>query len=285
MRWIPTLTILALMAALLPAQTMSTQNCTIATASLSCTVGNIVGYSSVALQVTGSFTASLAVTGTVDGTNYFPVAVAPPTAAAVRSVSIIVPGVYWASVAGLVRVKVATASITGTAHLVARPSVQVAPFGADPDANTILNGADAPTTEGLDGDFYIRNSTHYLYGPKASGTWPGGISLVGPQGIQGATGPSPTVASGTAVLGVAEIASGACATAVNATATGTVTTDVITFAPNADISAVTGYAPATTGALKVYPYPSAGAVHFVVCNPTAAAITPGSVTLNWLVAR
>lgn len=53
---------------------------------------------------------------------------------------------------------------------------------------TILHGTAAPTTEGNDGDFYIRTTTNYLYGPKAGGVWPAGVSLVGPQGATGATG-------------------------------------------------------------------------------------------------
>jgi hypothetical protein len=44
----------------------------------------------------------------------------------------------------------------------------------------------------VNGDFYINTATNTLFGPKANGTWPAGVSLVGPQGIQGvagATGP------------------------------------------------------------------------------------------------
>lgn len=48
------------------------------------------------------------------------------------------------------------------------------------DGKTILSGTAAPTTEGVDGDFYIRTTTNYIYGPKAGGVWPAGVSLVGP---------------------------------------------------------------------------------------------------------
>jgi hypothetical protein len=42
--------------------------------------------------------------------------------------------------------------------------------GADgADGNTVLYGTLAPTTEGVDGDFYIRTSTNYIYGPKSGG--------------------------------------------------------------------------------------------------------------------
>lgn len=98
-----------------------------------------------------------------------------------------------------------------------------------------------------------------------------------------APGVARTIAIGTAKLGTAAIASGACASVVIVSATGVETTDVITFTPNADISAVTGYTPG--GGLSIYPYPTAGAVNFKVCNGTATSVTPGAVTLNWRVAR
>jgi uncharacterized protein YjbI with pentapeptide repeats len=59
------------------------------------------------------------------------------------------------------------------------------PFAIGTDGNGILYGTAAPTTEGVDGDFYIRTTTNYLYGPKAGGVWPSGTSLVGPAGSAG----------------------------------------------------------------------------------------------------
>lgn len=55
------------------------------------------------------------------------------------------------------------------------------------DGNTILYGTAAPTTEGVDGDFYIRTTTNYIYGPKAAGSWPAGTSLIGLPGADGET--------------------------------------------------------------------------------------------------
>jgi hypothetical protein len=52
-------------------------------------------------------------------------------------------------------------------------------------AGTIRNGTVDPTTEGVNGDFYINTSTSTLFGPKAAGVWPVGVSLVGPQGDRG----------------------------------------------------------------------------------------------------
>jgi hypothetical protein len=93
---------------------------------------------------------------------------------------------------------------------------------AGTDGKTVANGTADPTSStGVDGDFYINTATNMLFGPKASGAWPTGVSLVGPtgatgaqgiqgltgdqgiQGLMGATGPAPsgtgivTVSSGT----------------------------------------------------------------------------------------
>jgi hypothetical protein len=51
-----------------------------------------------------------------------------------------------------------------------------------------LSGTAAPTTEGVDGDFYIRTTTSMIYGPKAAGVWPAGVSLIGPAGSTGPAG-------------------------------------------------------------------------------------------------
>ena len=60
--------------------------------------------------------------------------------------------------------------------------------------NTVLSGTVNPTTQGVDGDYYLNTSTSTLFGPKAAGVWPAGVPLVGatgatgPQGLIGATG-------------------------------------------------------------------------------------------------
>lgn len=54
------------------------------------------------------------------------------------------------------------------------------------DGHTILSGAGAPANSiGTDGDFYLDTNTWTLYGPKANGTWPSGVSLVGSSGGSG----------------------------------------------------------------------------------------------------
>ena len=111
-----------------------------------------------------------------------------------------------------------------------------------------------------------------------SGTWAAVSDL------RSFVGGSPTIASGSLALDTDAIAAnGACDT-MTTTATGAVSTDTVSYTPNADITAVTGYAP-TAGVLMIYPWITADTLHFKVCNPTADSITPGAVTLNWRIAR
>jgi hypothetical protein len=60
-------------------------------------------------------------------------------------------------------------------------SMQTGPQGPQGTAgNTILSGTTNPSnlTDGVSGDYYINLSTYYLFGPKAAGVWPAGISLI-----------------------------------------------------------------------------------------------------------
>jgi hypothetical protein len=60
---------------------------------------------------------------------------------------------------------------------------------AGTNGNAVLNGATAPNNnQGVNGDFFINTATNTIYGPKANGAWPAGVSLVGPQGATGAAG-------------------------------------------------------------------------------------------------
>ena len=55
--------------------------------------------------------------------------------------------------------------------------------------NSFISGSGAPNNAvGANGDFYISTGTSTLYGPKAAGVWPAGVSLVGATGATGATG-------------------------------------------------------------------------------------------------
>jgi hypothetical protein len=163
--------------------------------------------------------------------------------------------------------------------VIARSGVSVMPVGErwTPKAIVTLSGGSLSS---------IRTANNSEVGQSFTYTFdPSYYNVVTSGSTKTVTPLNVVVASGTASLGTSSISSGACATAVTVTATGVATTDVITFAPNADITAVTGYAPSTSGGLAVYPYPTANNVSFKVCNPTSSSITPGAVTLNWRVAR
>jgi hypothetical protein len=57
------------------------------------------------------------------------------------------------------------------------------------DGRTILHGTENPETGmGSVGDFYFNTATQSLFGPKTESGWGEGISMVGPQGIQGEQG-------------------------------------------------------------------------------------------------
>jgi hypothetical protein len=59
------------------------------------------------------------------------------------------------------------------------------------DGKSVLSGTTDPSNlyTGADGDFYINTTTYTLFGPKASGVWPSGMSLVGADGAAGPAGP------------------------------------------------------------------------------------------------
>ena len=92
-----------------------------------------------------------------------------------------------------------TASATAGAAGATGPAGAIGPQGIagtnGTNGTAVLNGNTNPTAgTGVNGDFYINTATNTIYGPKANGTWPAGVSLVGPvgptgpQGLAGATG-------------------------------------------------------------------------------------------------
>lgn len=114
-----------------------------------------------------------------------------------------------------------------------------------------------------------------------------GTGIITALGVNTGTAGAPAIliANGTSALGTSAISSATCATVVTTAATGAATTDVILAGFNGDPTAVTGYAPLTSGMLTIIAYPSTNNVNFKVCNNTGASITPGAITLNWRIAR
>jgi len=78
------------------------------------------------------------------------------------------------------------------------------------NGSSVLSGTVAPiSSNGANGDFFINTATSTIYGPKASGAWPAGVSLIGPAGPTGTgvsitnnanTGSASTGISGTFTL-------------------------------------------------------------------------------------
>lgn len=67
-----------------------------------------------------------------------------------------------------------------TSNRLVSSGTQGPPGVPGPEGNTILNGIIPPDNSlGNNGDFYIDTVGVDLYGPKAAGVWPAGISLIG----------------------------------------------------------------------------------------------------------
>lgn len=70
------------------------------------------------------------------------------------------------------------------------------------DGKTVLNGTQNPTAGiGNNDDFYINTTTNTLFGPKTSGAWGSGVSLVGPQGAAGTNGKNSLINTTTEAVG------------------------------------------------------------------------------------
>lgn len=93
-----------------------------------------------------------------------------------------------------------------------------------------------------------------------------------------------TVGSGAQALNTNAIGSEAC-DITTAAAVGVLTTDVIVATLNGSPITITGYIPSTAGTLYIYTFPTANNVNFQVCNNTTGPITPGALTVNWMVLR
>lgn len=125
--------------------------------------------------------------------------------------------------------------------------------------------------------FYNDTSDHYCFCDGAGTPLQTSSPLTGCFVYEGS--------SGSTVVDPGSINSATCATAITETETGVATTDVVSWTFDADPTAVTGYAPVTSGAVYIVAYPTTDTINFKVCNPTTSSIDPGSVTLNWMIDR
>lgn len=178
-----------------------------------------------------------------------------------------------------------TQTITPTTSTIGGAPTLVLPAGSA--AAPVCTGIVSDGTNYLLVPDYTTNATLLTSGTVNAARLPfgTGVATAAAANLSAAGGLTTTIGSGTASLGTSAITSGSCATVVTVATSNVATTDVISFTPNADITAVTGYAPVTTGGLSIYPYPTSGNVNFKVCNPTSSSITPGAVTLNFRVTR
>lgn len=90
----------------------------------------------------------------------------------------------WATIGGIAPVVELTQAAYDALGTKDPGTMYVITDGAD---RTLLTGTGAPTAgDGINGDFWINTTSWLIYGPKAAGAWPSGVSLVGPTGAASA---------------------------------------------------------------------------------------------------
>lgn len=88
-------------------------------------------------------------------------------------------------------------------NVIAPPAGATGPAGSNgtdgingTNGNTIISGSGAPSSgTGVNGDWYMDESSFMMYGPKTSGSWGSGTNLVGPTGATGSPGPAGAISS------------------------------------------------------------------------------------------
>jgi len=173
----------------------------------------------------------------------------------------------------------AAASITGTAPaqvlnltLPAGPTGVTGAIGATGATGaSILSGAGAPSSgTGNNGDFYLNTTSTCLYGPKASGSWPGTCtSLVGSGTITGVTAGSGLTGGGS---------SGSVTVALDATQ-GNAGGVQQTVQSGPDSSGVPSFWPTTSGSLSLTLQNVSSSAPLVL-NAWAAPGSSGNKTLT-----
>jgi hypothetical protein len=107
------------------------------------------------------------------------------------------------------------------------------------DGRTILYGSEAPEAgDGNDGDFYLDSATYDLYGPKASGTWPAGVSLTGQADAAAASEAAAALSEIAAAASESAAAASEAAAALSETAAETAETNAETAETNAEAAQV-----------------------------------------------
>jgi hypothetical protein len=107
---------------------------------------------------------------------------------------------------GFQKVSIGAQGIKGVPGLIGATGLSGSNGKDGKDGKTLWNGVKDPeSTWGAPGDMFINATTKTLFGPKnLDGTWPAGVSMVGPKGDQGpigltgATGPQGPSGSGPA---------------------------------------------------------------------------------------
>lgn len=149
---------------------------------------------------------------------------------------------------------------------------------------SLLYGPGPPGSgTGVDGNFYLDETAHVIYGPKASGAWPAGTSIIGPQGPQGvdgsagAAGPTgPPGANASVYVGVTTNSGNAYTATPSPAITSYVAGTLYTAQFNAANTGATTLNISGLGALNVYKNGAALAGGEIVANASIALTYDGT---------
>ena len=170
-------------------------------------------------------------------------------------------------------------TVVGNANLTTDSSGNLVSAGTGTFTQVITTGPWLMTSPWPTGALAAGSASQTLAGVDNDGLIKISVNADGPLAV------SRVFTQGSQALGTSAISSGTCTSATTITATGLATTDIINWQFNADVTGVTGYTAATTGALRVDVYPTANTINIKQCNPTASSITPGAATINYRVTR
>lgn len=154
-------------------------------------------------------------------------------------------------------------------------------LGQIPIASTLSNLAQNYTATTVSGDATISSTgvvtVAKINGVSVTGTPSAGQTIVA-TGPTTATWQTPNIPNVQIVLPVTTLAANTCSAVITTTMTGVTTTSTFTSAFASDASGVTGYG--SSGGLSIVMWPTANTNNLKLCNPTAASITPGAMTIN-----
>ena len=94
---------------------------------------------------------------------------------------------------------------------------------------------------------------------------------------------TPVIARGQTAMATGAVSANTCTSGTTATATGATTSTVALATYASDPTGVTGYGGGTSGGITISFWTTSNTINFKECNQTGSPITPGPISLNWVV--